>query len=358
MTEKEAYIAFNLTERIGSVSLSKLVAVYGSVVAAWENYPDKTGRLSGYIDWEKELEKADSMGVSIVTPADDEYPEYLKNVSGHPLALYVKGSLDVLDTPMVSMVGSRQASAYGLEQAEKLAYALAKNGWTILSGLALGIDAASHKGALAAKGRTVGIIGSGLDKFYPKQNLGLAREIAENSGAVVSEFPFGRSADQKTFPQRNRIVAALGRGVVAVEAPVKSGTLITTGIAADLGRPVMALPGRVDSFQSAGCLNLIRDGARLVRNARDIEEELGDLFGRSGALRKPECEKRSVAPPVFSPDEAAVMRHVTSAGISLDDLVEKTKLPAAKINSLTMALRIKGRVRFFPGNKVALPRED
>ena len=356
MTEKEAYIAFNLTERVGSVAVSELVGKFGSAAAAWELYPSKTGRLSGHIDPVVELEKAERAGVRIITPADSEYPGILKDTRGHPLALYVKGSLEALSVSMVSIVGTRNPSQYGIDQAEKFAFGLAKNGWGILSGLALGIDAAAHRGALDAGGTTVGVIGSGMDRFFPKENIGLAREIVAAGGAVVSEFPFGRSPDQKTFPQRNRIVAALSRGVLAVEAPVRSGTLITTGFAADIGRHVMAIPGRVDCHQAAGCLGLIRDGARLVRSVRDVEEELGDLFGRRKA-EAPRAE-RSVVDAPFSVEEALVMRHVTSEGISLDDLVVKSGLSAAKVNSLAMSLRVKGRLRFFPGNRVALPREN
>lgn len=361
MTEKEAYIAFNLTERVGSVAVSELVEKFGTLVSAWESFPNKTGRLPGYVNPEAELEKADRMGVQIITPADPEYPRILKDTRGHPLALYVKGSLEALSVSMVSIVGTRNPSQYGVDQAEKFAFGLAKNGWGVLSGLALGIDAAAHRGALDAGGTTVGVIGSGLDKFFPKENIDLAREIVASGGAVVSEFPFGRSPDQKTFPQRNRIVAALAHGVIAIEAPVKSGTLITTGFAADIGRHVMALPGRVDCPQASGCLNLIRDGARLVRSVRDVEEELGGLFGRPLKERSLEAsprEARSVAQAPFSVEESLLMRHVTSEGISLDDLVLKSGLSAAKVNSLAMSLRVKGRLRFFPGNRVALPREN
>jgi DNA processing protein len=194
--------------------------------------------------------------------------------------------------------------------------------------------------------------------------------MIEKGGAVVSEFPFGRSADEHTFPQRNRVVAALARGVIAIEAPVKSGTLITTSLAAELGRTVMALPGRVDSRASAGCLKLIRDGARLVRNARDVEEEMGDLFGRSAvtaggageseaeAEKDHENEKARFADAPFNVDESIVMRNLGEEPVSVDVLAAKTGFGAAKINSLTMSLRLKGRIRFFPGNRVALPRSE
>jgi len=366
MTEQEAYVAFNLTEQVGSVRVSELALRAGSVSAAWELYPNKVARSGGEVDWRRELAKAEKFGVCVVTPADEEYPDQLRTAPGHPLALYVKGDVKVLSLPSIAIVGTRRATQYGLDQADRLARDLAADGWAIVSGLALGIDAEAHGGALAVGGVTIGILGSALDEFYPEENRELAREIVRKGGAVISEFPFGRPPDQQTFPQRNHVVAALARGVIAVEAPAKSGTLITTGIAADLGRVVMAVPGRVDSRSSAGCLKLIRDGARLVRSARDVEEELVELFPRtvrSLGGRAPERPvedmkrtDRSPDPP-FSLEESMVMRVVDAEGVSLDTIVEKTKLSAAKVNSLCMTLRMKGRLRFFPGNRVALPRE-
>ena len=259
MTERQAYIAFNLTEKVGPATLEKLMAQFGSAVAAWEAYPKKVSRTGGAVDWEGELALAEKFGVEIVTPADAGYPASLRQAPGAPLALYVKGSAAALSKPMIALVGTRRATAYGRDLASRLAYDLCKAGWAVLSGLALGIDGAAHRGALDADGATVGVIGSGLDRFYPEENRELAREIVRRGGAVVSEFPFGRPADQTTFPIRNHVVAALATGVLAVECPLRSGTLITTSLAADLGRTVMAVPGRVDSRMSAGCLSLIRE---------------------------------------------------------------------------------------------------
>ncbi len=353
MKENEAYVAFNLTDHMGSVGVAKLVARYGSVVAAWEAYPKKISRTGGEVDWAAEFALAKKYGVELVTPADDAYPEQLRNVPGAPLALYVKGNVNALSLPAVAIVGTRRATAYGHDQAYLFARDLAERGWSIVSGLALGIDAEAHKGALEAKGVTVGVIGSGLDKFYPEQNRELARTIVEKGGAVVSEFPFGRQADTQTFPQRNHVVAALAKGVLAIEAPIKSGTLITTSIAADLGRTVMAVPGRVDSRSSAGCLSLLRDGAVLVRQARDVEEALGEL------IPSRTISKKVAAPePSFSLEESLVMKHVDVEGVSMEELIRLTKLSAAKVNALCMTLRMKGRLRFFPGNRVALPRPE
>ena len=390
MTDREAYVAFNLTDNIGSVGVSRLVSVHGSPAAAWEAYPKKTSRSGGPIDWDAEFALARRYGVEMLTIGDKGYPERLRNSPGAPLVLYVKGNVEALSAASVAIVGTRRATTYGKDQAYRFGRDLAAAGWCVLSGLALGIDAESHRGALDAGGTTVGIIGSGLDRFYPEENRALAREIVEKGGAVVSEFPFGRSPDVQTFPQRNHVVAALSSGVLAVECPVKSGTLLTTSFAADLGRPVMALPGRVDSRSSAGCLNLIREGARLVRCPADVIEELSALFATgakpgaekekepavsqsefaalageqdaksAAAPEKPsrgeEIEKRAPLPP-FSIEEAIVMRNVDAEGVSLDRLVEMTGLAPSKLNSIVMTLRLKGRLRFLPGNRVATPRE-
>ena len=356
MNDRQAYVAFNLTDSVGFATVRELAAKAGSLVSAWEQYPKKVSRTGGEVDWEGEFRKAVKFGVCIVTPADEGYPKTLKNAPGAPLALYVKGDVTALSKPSIALIGTRRATPYGRDVAGRLAHDLAQAGWCIVSGLALGIDAESHRGALAAGGLTVGVIGSGLDCFYPEENRELAREIVKKGGAVVSEFPFGRPPDQQTFPIRNHVVAALGRGVVAVEAPVKSGTLITTGIAADLGRTVMAVPARVDSRMSSGCLKLIREGAVLVRNAADVLEAMSELLPRrkDAETASDKTEKSDPETPRYSVEESLVMLHVDSDGVSIDELVRKTKLPAAKVNALAMSLRIKGFVKFLPGNRISL----
>ena len=356
MSDRQAYIAFNLTDRIGPAKLERLAeAAGGSVAAAWEAYPEKVSRTGGEVDVAAEEELAKRYGVKIVTPADEGYPARLRGVPGAPLALYVKGDVAALSKPMVAIVGTRRATPYGHAVARRLAADLASAGWCVVSGLALGIDADGHRGALDARGLTVGVIGSGLDRFYPERNRDLAREIVAKGGAVASQFPFGRPADEQTFPIRNHVVAALAQGVVAVECPQRSGTLITTGIAGDLGRPVMAVPGQVDSHMSAGCLDLIRNGAILVRNADDIIEVLSPLSPRKPAKEEPVPARDPEAPP-YTVEESLVMLHVDAVGVSVDELVAKTGLPPRKVNSLAVELRLKGFVRFLPGNRIALPR--
>lgn len=353
MTETEAYIAFNLTDRIGNVALSRLEAEYGSAAKAWEMLPgDKRISRSGQdIDIGREIKLAKRYGVEIVTAVDPDYPQILKACARHPLVLYVKGRVSALSERAVAMVGTRKASQYGLDQAYAIGKSLAERQVAVVSGLALGIDAASHQGVLAGKGTAIGVLGSALDKFYPEQNRQLARDIVEAGGAAVSQFPFGRECDTTTFPIRNQVVAALSLGVVAIESPVKSGTLLTCADALDLGRPVMALPGRVDSRFSAGCLDLIADGARMIRNAADICDELGI---------KVEAEAPAAAAPRprFSLEESLVMRNVGVEGVSMDKLIGLTRLDAGKVAALCMSLRLQGRLRFLPGNRVALPRED
>ena len=364
MTEQEACVAFNLTDRIGSVRAAQLrSAAGGSLAAAWEAFDGKVSRSGGEVDWAGEFALARRYGVEIVTEVDGAYPARLREISGHPLVLYVKGDVAALSRPAIALVGTRRVTAYGRDIAGRFGHDLAAAGWTVVSGLALGVDAAAHRGALDAKGVTVGVIGSGLDRFYPEENRPLAREIAANGGAVVSEFPFGRVPDQQTFPIRNHTVAGLAAGVVAIEAPLKSGTLITTSIAADLGRTVMAVPGRITDRMSSGCLRLIREGAVAVCDADDVLEALGPIGAGLRPVADAEAAEERPAErscpsadlPPFSVEEAMVMRHVTEAPLSMDELVQLTGLPVMNVNSLCMTLRIKGRLRFLPGNRVALP---
>lgn len=353
MTESQAYIAFNLTENVGVVTLTKLIQQHGSAVKAWEAYPKKISRTGEAVDWEREEALARKLGVTILTLVDEAYPKRLKDAPGAPLVLYVKGDVAALTKPFVALVGTRRATSYGRSVAKRMAEDLVRAGWGVVSGLATGIDAAAHRGSLDAGGITVGVLGSALDRFFPEENRDLAREMVEKGGAVVSEFPFGRPADQTTFPIRNHIVAALASGVVAVECPARSGTLITTSIAADLGRTVMAVPAAIDNRMSAGCLALIRDGATLVRNTDDVLQELGTLSLRASAPKKEEAS-RDPELPAFTAEEALVVNELDAEGITLGELEERTRLSSERVRSIAMGLRIKGIARFLPGNRVAI----
>ena len=376
MTEREARIAFNMIPTVGAVTLARLMReTHGSAAAAYECYPEKRDWEGKEPAWEREIEQAAKQHVRLVTDLDADYPPQLREIASPPLVLYVVGDVSVLSKPGVSLVGTRKATAYGRETAKSFAAGLARAGWAVFSGLALGIDAAAHEGALAGGGVTAGVLGGALDMFYPEANRALARRMVENGGCVVSEFPFGRRPDAQTFPQRNRIVSGLARGVVAVECPLRSGTLLTCLRANEQGRAVMAVPGRIDWPSSAGCLNLIREGARMVTCVDDVIEELTPIAQKkvatsatlpsgkhpvatSATLPLGEAaSRRFTAPPLpevkLTVEEALVLRQVPAAGATLDAVARAAQLPVAKTNALLVALRLKGRVRFLPGNRVA-----
>lgn len=377
MTEREARIAFNLLPTVGSVTVARLAAeAGGSVAEAYARYPDKRDWEGKEPDWEREIARAAKMKVTIVTELDDAYPPLLKAIASPPLAIYVAGDPAVLSKAGVALVGTRAATAYGRETAERLAAGLAQRGWSVFSGLAAGIDAAAHRGALLGGGATAGILGGALDCFFPSENRKLAREMVEKGGCVASEFPFGRRPDAQTFPQRNRIVSGISHGVVAVECPLRSGTLITCTRAAEQGRAVMAVPGRVDWKVAAGCNQLIREGARLVTSVDDILEELTPLGKKSAKVegkrkvaasrgirattddRQATAEVRRTAfdapQATFTLEESLVLRAIPESGATIDVVAREAKLPMEKVNALLVGLRLKGRVRFLPGNRVTI----
>ena len=367
MTDHEAYVAFNMVPDVGAVKVATLVRKHGGVVAAWEAFPTKTDWEGNPVDWRTELARAKRMHVTIVTCDDGRYPVVLNDLPSKPLALYVAGDPNVLTLPGVAVVGTRLPTLYGTDMAERFAIGSVKGGLSVISGLATGIDAAAHKGALEAGGVTIGVLGGALDRFFPDENRELGRRIVANGGAVVSEYPFGFPPGKKTFPQRNRIVAALACGVLAVEAPAQSGTLITCAFAKKIGRPVMALPANLDSKNSFGCWQLIREGASMVTSAEEMVERLKANWPDAATLARNEVREtaparqvRSVArsnasegKPALTLDEAAVLRAIPSTGITLDRLAFRTKRSAATVSAATMSLRLKKLIRFLPGNRVA-----
>ena len=378
MTEREARIAFNLIPTVGAVTFQRLLAeTQGDAAAAWDFYPQKYDWEGKAPDWQREIERARKLGIKILTEVDDAYPAQLKTISSPPLALYAVGDVTALARASVALIGTRHCTDYGRDVAERLAFGLAKRGWSVVSGLAHGIDTFAHKGALAAEGVTVGVLGGAIDQFYPRENRELARQMVHGGGCVISEFPLGRSPDPQTFPQRNRIVSGLSRGVVAVECPLHSGTLITCSRAVEQGRAVMSVPGRIDWRTSEGCHHLIREGARMVTCVDDIVEELTPMSKGKPKPQKPVSSLPSPAKPKpeepllplkmpksttnspensISPDEALILKAVTAEGISLDRIVLASGLTAARVSSLVVGLRLKGRLRLLSGNRVCLPK--
>lgn len=373
MTESEAYVAFNMCDGVGWVRLAALLAKSGgSAVRAWNESGPHLDALGRSVDWAAECALAAKRRTTIVTMADAAYPAALRDLASPPLALYVTGDPAALARPGVAVVGTRHPTVYGEDMARLFARDLARAGWSVVSGLAAGVDAVAHKAALAAKGVTVGVLGGALDKFFPPENAPLARAIVKAGGAVVSEFPFGRAPDRQTFPQRNRVVAALARGTLAVEAPRGSGTLITCDWAKKLGRAVMAVPANLDSKNSAGCWDLIRAGARCAACAEDVIAACGsacapvaektaekEALPQAAAVRNVPRREKAPEPAETPPDmaltleEAAVLNTVPSGGVSVDMLIHRTKLPPAKVNGALVSLRLKKKLRFLPGNRVA-----
>jgi len=281
-------------------------------------------------------------------PGDDGYPALLATIAAPP-ALHVRGTLTTDDALAIAIVGSRRATPYGLDAAEKLAADLAARGVTIVSGLARGIDSAAHRGALAAGGRTIAVLGSGLDVIYPPEHRALAREI-EGRGALVSQFARATAPRPWNFPARNRTIAALALGVVVVEASERSGALITAALAGDLGREVFAVPGKITDPMSQGPLRLLQDGAKLVRDWTDVVQELPEHWRR--ALRVPSTSFRAQSQPSDRTPEGRVLALLaTDEPRQIDELIGRGIADASQVSAALVALEIAGWARQLPGQR-------
>lgn len=289
--------------------------------------------------------KLAELGGSIVGITHEAYPAALKEIPLPPPMLFVQGELRAQE-PVVAIVGTRKCTPYGRQMARRLAYDLAARGLTIVSGMALGIDAEAHEGALEAGGRTLAVLGCGLDITYPPQHKSLRDRIAAQ-GAVLTELPFGAEPTRDQFPRRNRIISGLAMGVIVVEAPSGSGALITANYAAEHGREVFAVPGDVTRAESGGCNSLIRDGATLVRCAEDVLEALN--FAPETLPARPTGPGAEGLPP----DEAAVYAGLGAEAKTVDDLVAATGLEAPRVMAALMMLEIRGLVRRFGGGAYA-----
>lgn len=290
-------------------------------------------------------------------PGDADYPPLLRAVA-RPPALWVRGEIVAGDALAIAIVGSRRATDYGLQQAEELAADLAARGVTIVSGLARGIDTAAHRGALSGGGRTIAVLGSGVDRIYPPENVRLAREI-EQRGAIVSHFPPGMPPLPGHFPARNGVIAGLSLGVVVVEAAEKSGALITASLAGELGREVYAIPGRVNSTQSRGANGLLQDGAKLVQVWTDVVQELPETWRR--LIRDVPSSPGDANRPA-APEDAQHTGRLSEHGWVMDllrpdepqhieDLIDRSGLPAARLAAVLLALELDGRARQLAGQR-------
>jgi len=360
MTSTEAYIALNMIGKVGPVRLRHLLGYFENPESILKASSDQLLRVEGIgrdtaaclSDWENqvdlvaELNRIQEYGCSVVTQQDPLYPPSLREIYDPPMVLYLRGLLEERDHHGIAMVGSRMTTSYGVESARRLAYQIAQAGVTVVSGGARGIDTAAHLGCLRAGGRTIAVIGSGLDIIYPSENIGLFDQIAEQ-GVVMTQFPFRRKADRQTFPIRNRIVAGMTLGTMVVEANRTSGALITANMAVDYGRQVFALPGRIDSPRSKGCHALIKNGAKLCESAEDILSEFEYLFPPSIT---PENEANVTPPSIpLSDEETILWKLLEATETHMDVLIRGSQLSAAKVSVVLMGMEMKRLVKRLPG---------
>jgi DNA processing protein len=307
----------------------------------------KVARARQEVDAEAELDLCRRMGVRLVVQGDDGYPPPLGEIPDPPSLLYIRGSIEPVDQLAIALVGSRKCTPYGVRIAEKLATSLARVGLTVVSGLARGIDAAAHRGAMLGGGRTLAVLANGLGEVYPPEHEQLALEVIA-SGALISESPMGQSPLAGLFPQRNRIISGLCLGVVVVEATPRSGSLSTARHATDQNREVFAVPGPVDSLSSRGCHYLIRDGARLVETVDDILEELGPLV-REVKASPEEPTIRHPAELSLSDQERTLLGKLDDRPVSVDELIVGSGLTASQVMATLSVLEMRRMVRRLPG---------
>ena len=333
-TRRQLLKTFGLPGAVFAAAPSALRTAVGAGLAEQLLAHDCAAEIEAAIDW------AAQPGNRIVTLADADYPQALLATADPPVLLHVKGDASLLNRPAFAIVGSRNATHQGAINAEAFAAALSAAGLTIVSGLALGIDAAAHRGGLAATGSTVAVIGTGPDRIYPAGNEALARDIAER-GAIVSEFPLGTPPVAANFPRRNRLIAGLGRGCLVVEAAERSGSLITARLAAEAGLDVFAVPGSIHSPLSKGCHKLIKQGAKLVESAQDILEEL-----RWEAVVAPPDR-----PAPVDDEDSALLTAIGDDPVDLETLTARTGLTAAQLLAMLLPLELEGRIGQLSGGR-------
>lgn len=327
---------FGLPENILAAPRSQLERVAGPAAAALLRTEDTAARVDHALRW------AGMPGHALVTLADAAYPKLLLEIADPPPLLYAVGRLELLGRPALAVVGSRNATVQGARNAESFAQAFSAAGLTIVSGLALGIDAAAHRGGLAAEGSTIAVLGTGVDVIYPRQNADLATLIAQ-SGLLLSEFPLGTAGAAHHFPRRNRLISGLAQGCLVVEAAIASGSLITARAAADQGREVFAVPGSIHSPLSKGCHALIQQGAKLVESAQDVLAELA-AFRRTGYAS---TRARAAAEPRDEP----LLAHMGFDPVDVDSLCARCGRTAEEVSALLLRLELDGRVAALPGGR-------
>jgi DNA processing protein len=376
LTEERAYwLAWAQIPGIGPILIRRLQSYFGTLSAAWTAEAVDLGSVDGFgmqtievvlqertrLDPETFLQQHTRSNPQFWTPADADYPQLLLEVPDPPPVLYYQGRMEALENqgivPMIAIVGTRHPSDYGRRWAHRLSKALAQAGYTVVSGLAEGIDTEAHHSCLAVEGRTIAVLGTGVDVIYPSFNRELARRITQQ-GLLLSEYPAGTQPERVNFPRRNRIIAGLGRATLVVEAPLKSGSLITARFANEYGRDVYALPGSLDHSRARGCLELVNQGAHLILGESELLTVLGDLPSlrwhphRSAASTRqlsllPESEP--LLPTNLEPTLQSVLEAVPFEPVNLDRIVQQTGLETGSILSALSQLELMGFVSQIPG---------
>lgn len=356
------WVGFNMVKGIGSVRFRALLETFGSAEAAWNASPEALldsglsskivesfQRVRKGVSLEQISERIQSLGVQVLTWDDENYPRHLKEIDQPPPVLYVRGSLSPEDDWAVAIVGTRKVTAYGRQVAEEVATALAHNGVTIVSGMARGIDSIAHQAALNTGGRTLAVLGSGVDLIYPPENRKLASQIIEH-GALVSDYALGTQPDGQNFPPRNRIISGLSLAVIIVEAGVTSGALITASFAAEQGRDVFAVPGNINAPQSQGTNRLISDGAQPLLNPQDVLEALNlTMVTEHQAVR--------VALPT-DPVEARLYKLLSHEPMHVDEIRAQANMPIEAVSATLSMMELKGMVRHVGGMNYVAVRES
>jgi DNA processing protein len=344
----KAWLALSLVRGLGGEGARRLLMEFGSPEAV---YAAPIRSLKSIVKSEIASEIGNGIADEVIAPAlswladennhvvtlaDSDYPQALLNIPDPPLLLYVKGRLDLLNHPALAVVGSRNATPQGIRNAEAFAKSLSDAGLCIISGMAQGIDAAAHRGALPGRGNSIAIVGTGLDKVYPAANRELAHMLAKQ-GALISEFPLGTPPLAANFPRRNRLISGMSLGCLVVEASLQSGSLITARLALEQGREVFAIPGSIHAPQSKGCHALLKQGAKLAETAQDILEELG---GQLVATIQPENSAGS---------SSALLDHLGYDPVDVDTLCVRSGLTIAELSAMLLTLELEGRISALPG---------
>ncbi len=367
LEERTYWLAWSQINGVGPVLMRRLQQHFGTLAAAWIQPSKALAEVEGFgvkllkavekersqLHPEQFLEQHSLKNPNFWTPADTDYPRLLLEIPSPPAVLYYQGQINLQENqgikPMVGIVGTRNSTEYGCRWTRKISATLASQGFTIISGMAAGIDTEAHRGCLEAGGRTIAVFGTGIDIIYPKRNQSLCQQIQEQ-GLVLSEYPAGTQANRAQFPQRNRIVAGLSRAILVMEAPLKSGALITAYQANEFGRDVYALPGSLDNPKSLGCLGLLNRGAQVILSESHLLEMLGAIpdidAGAQLSLFTQEAPKPE---PQLEPELAQVLQALASEPIHFDVIVQQTQMSTSSVLSALLQLELQELVSQLPG---------